>query len=328
MRMSKLFTTATIASALVIGGIGSASAAEVDPKLPKYERVSGISGSLTSIGSDTLNNLMTLWAEEFNNFYPNVNIQIQGAGTSTAPPAVTEGTANFGPMSRVMRDSEAAAFEERHGYPPTLVPVAIDTIAVFVNRDNPIDGLTIEQGDAIFSSTRRCGGASDITRWGQVGLEGSWRNRDITIYSRNAVSGTYGYFRQHALCDGDFKDSMNEQPGSASVVQGVTESLNGIGYSGIGYETSGVKAIKLGREGGSLYVANSENAASGDYPLARFLYLAVNKHPNEDLAPREREFLKMVLSREGQEVTVRDGFIPLPAAVAKREAAKLGIELK
>ncbi|MCP1676674.1 phosphate transport system substrate-binding protein [Natronocella acetinitrilica] len=322
--------TGLIAAATASVFLASAPAqsqVEVDSNLPVYESVSGVSGNLTSIGSDTLNNLMTLWAEEFNAFYPNINIQIQGAGTSTAPPALAEGTANFGPMSRVMRDSEIAAFEEAHGYPPTMVRVAIDTIAVFVNRDNPIEGMTVPQVDAVFSATRRCGYPEDITRWGQLGLEGAWANRDITLYSRNAVSGTYGFFRQHALCDGDFKDGMNEQPGSASVVQGVTESLNGIGYSGIGYETSGVRAIALARdEDAPMAAPNAENAASGDYPLARFLMLAVNKHPNEDLQPREREFLRLVLSRQGQEVTVRDGFIPLPEPVAAQERENLGIQ--
>ena len=299
---------------------------QVDPDLPTYEGTSGVSGNLTSIGSDTLNNLMTLWAEEFNRFYPNVNVQIQGAGTGTAPPALAEGTSQFGPMSRTMRSSEEAEFEGAHGYPATPVRVAIDTIAVFVNRDNPIEGMTIPQVDAVFSSTRRCGAAEDITRWGQLGLDGSWANRDITIYSRNAVSGTYGFFRQNALCDGDFKDSINEQPGSASVVQGVTESLNGIGYSGIGYETSGVRAIPLAHDEDSVMAeANAENAASGDYPLARFLYVYVNKNPERDLEPRVGEFLKLVLSKQGQEVTVRDGFIPLPAAVAAQERENLGL---
>lgn len=323
MNANKLFKGLALAGSMVCAAVAHA---DVDPNLPEYSPTSGISGNLTSIGSDTLNNLMTLWAEDFNSFYPNINIQIQGAGTSTAPPALAEGTANFGPMSRTMRDSEVAQFEEAYGYPPTMVRVGIDTIAVFVNRDNPIEGLTLAQVDAIFSSTRRCGGARDITRWGQVGMDGSWANRDITLYSRNAVSGTYGYFRQHALCDGDFKNNMNEQPGSASVVQGVSESLNGIGYSGIGYNTSGVRAISLGREEGKLYEPNSDNAASGDYPLARFLYVYVNKHPEDGLEPHTHEFLKMVLSKQGQEVNVRDGFIPLPETVAAQERERLGIE--
>ena len=300
----------------------------VDPKLHTYEAVSGVSGNLSSMGSDTLNNLMTLWAEEFNSFYPNVNIQIQGAGSGTAPPAITEGTANFGPMSRAMRESEIQSFEERHGYPPTAVPVAIDVLAVYVNKDNPIEGMTLAEVDAVFSATRRCGHNEDITRWGQLGLTGDWANRDFALYSRNAVSGTYGYFKNNALCGGDYKSSINEQPGSASVVQGVAESINGIGYSGIGYITSGVRAIPLTSEAGSTtyYEANSENAASGDYPLARYLYVYVNKHPNRDMDPMQREFLKMVMSKQGQEVTVRDGYIPLPSTVTEKVLKELGIK--
>jgi phosphate transport system substrate-binding protein len=300
---------------------------KVDADLPQYGRAPGVSGNLSSIGSDTLNNLMTLWAEEFAKFYPNVNIQIQGAGSSTAPPALTEGTANFGPMSRAMKSSEVQAFENRHGYKPIAVPVAIDVLAVYVNKDNPIQGLTMAQVDAIFSVTRRCGAPADITRWGQLGLTGAWANRDFTIYSRNAVSGTYGFFKENALCNGDFKSTINEQPGSASVVQGVTESINGIGYSGIGYVTSGVRAVPLAKAAGQPFApADAAHAADGSYPMARFLYVYVNKHPNRELAPLEREFLRMVLSKQGQEVVVKDGYIPLPATVAKKTLAELGIK--
>jgi len=316
-------------SQLVVFAIISSNASaqvEVDPELPTYEPVSGISGNLSSIGSDTLNNLMTLWAEEFQNFYPNVNIQIQGAGSSTAPPAVTEGTANFGPMSRTMRSSEIQTFEDRHGYPPTAVGTSIDLLTVIVNKDNPVECLTMEQVDAIFSVGRRCGAAEDVTRWGQLGLEGAWANRDFALYSRNAVSGTYGYFKNNALCGGDFKPSINEQPGSASVVQGVNESLNGIGYSGIGYMTSGVKPVELTAVGDDqCFAPSKENASSGNYPLARLLYVYVNKNPNRDLPPLEREFFRMVLSRQGQEVVVRDGYVPLPEVAAARIRAELGL---
>ena len=301
--------------------------ADVDPDLPTYQRVSGVSGNLTSIGSDTLNNLMTLWAEEFASFYPNVNIQIQGAGTSTAPPALVEGTSNFGPMSRAMRDSEQRAFEERHGYPATQVPVAIDLLAVYVNKDNPIEGMSIPEVDAVFSATRACGFDRNIATWGQLGLTGSWANRDITLYSRNAVSGTYGYFKENALCGGDFKSTINEQPGSSAVVRGVEQTLNGIGYSGIGYRTSGVRAIPLSREPGMpLFEPNAENAITNDYPLARFLYVYANKHPNNGWNPMEREFFRMVLSEEGQGVVYRDGYVTLPEVVASRVRKEKGLE--
>lgn len=323
-----MFVKKVLFAGVVAAAASSMAVAQsVDPDLREYERASGVSGNISSIGSDTLNNLMTLWAEEFNRFYPNVNVQIQGAGSGTAPPAVTEGTATFGPMSRAMRDSEIEAFEDRHGYEPYALPVAIDTLAVYVNNDNPIEGMSLQEVDAVFSSTRYGNHPEDITRWGQLGLDGNWTNRDIALYSRNAVSGTYGYFRDNALFGGDFKSSINEQPGSSSVVQGVSESINGIGYSGIGYLTSGVRAIPLSREhGGEMFEANAENAASGDYPLARFLYVYVNKNPNEPLDPTVEEFVKMLYSQIGQDVVVRDGFVPLPANVAEQVLADLGIE--
>ncbi len=304
---------------------GSALAVQtVDAGVPEYQRTSGVSGNLSSVGSDTLANLMTLWAEEYKRLYPNVNIQIQAAGSSTAPPALTEGTSNLGPMSRKMKDKERDAFEKKYGYKPTAIPVAIDALAVYVNKDNPIKGLTIPQVDAIFSSTRKCGYPEDITRWGQVGLTGAWADRPIQLYGRNSVSGTYGYFKKKALCKGDYKNNVNEQPGSASVVQSVTSSLNGIGYSGIGYKTSGVKAVALTKKEGRPFIeATPENAVSGKYPLARFLYIYVNKAPNKPLPPLEGEFLKMVLSKVGQNVVIKDGYIPLPAKVVEKSLAKL-----
>ena len=324
MMMKKSLVPGAIAA---LGLSVSVATAEVDPNLPAYERVSGISGNLSSVGSDTLNNLMTLWAEEFAKFYPNVNIQIQGAGTSTAPPALTEGTANFGPMSRGMRDSEQRAFEERFGYPATLVPVAIDMIAVYVNKDNPIEGLSIPQVDAIFSATRACGYDKDIGTWGAAGMTGAWANRDITLYSRNAVSGTYGFFKENALCGGDFKSSINEQPGSSAVVRGVEQTLNGIGYSGIGYRTSGVRVVPLAAtDGGEFFEATGDNAATGDYPLARFLYVAANQHPNNGWNPMEKEFFRMVLSREGQAVVDKDGYVTLSAAAAERFRKEMNLD--
>jgi phosphate transport system substrate-binding protein len=305
-------------TAFFASGVAAAPAA-VDPALPEYAPASGVSGNISSVGSDTLANLMTMWAEEYGKLYPNVNIQIQAAGSSTAPPALTEGTSNLGPMSRKMKDNELDDFESKYGYKPTAVPVAIDALAVFVNKDNPIKGLSLPQVDAIFSSTLKCGHPSEIETWGQAGLTGGWASKPIQLYGRNSVSGTYGFFKEEALCKGDYKSNVNEQPGSASVVQAVTTSNNGIGYSGIGYRTSGVRAIPLSAKEGAPFVEPSpENAVSGAYPLARFLYIYVNKKPNETLAPLEKEFLKMVLSKTGQQVVVKDGYIPLPASAAQK----------
>ena len=296
---------------------------KVDEGVPTYQKASGISGNLSSVGSDTLANLMTMWAEEFNREYPNVNIQIQAAGSSTAPPALTEGTSNLGPMSREMKDDELAAFEDKYGYKPTAIPVAIDALAVMVNKDNPIKGLTIPEVDAIFSSTHKCGHSADITNWGEAGVS-AWQAKSIQLYGRNSVSGTYGFFKEHALCKGDFKSNVNEQPGSASVVQSVTSSVNGIGYSGMGYTTSGVKMVALAKKAGEPFIeANPENALSGKYPLTRYLYVYVNKKPNTPLAPLDYEFIKMVLSKTGQQVVIKDGYIPLPAKVVEKALANL-----
>jgi phosphate transport system substrate-binding protein len=300
------------------------SASALDKGLRTYQRVSGVSGNLSSVGSDTLANLMTLWTEAFKKEYPNVNIQVQAAGSSTAPPALTEGTANFGPMSRLMKDNEVQAFEKKYGYKPTSIRVAIDTLAVYVNKDNPIQKLSIPQVDAIFSATRRCGAPEEVKKWGELGLTGSWADRPIQLYGRNSVSGTYGYFKEVALCGGDFRNNVNEQPGSASVVQSVTSSLNGIGYSGIGYVTSGVRPIPLAKtDTGAAVTPTRENALNGSYPLARYLYIYVNKKPGTALPPLEREFLKLVLSLQGQEIVLKDGYDPVTADTADREQKKL-----
>lgn len=290
----------------------------VDPSLPAYQTTTGISGNLSTVGSDTLANLMTLWAETFNSFYPNVNVQIQAAGSSTAPPALTVGTANLGPMSREMKDEEIEAFEYKYGYKPTPFPVAVDALAVMVNKDNPVKGLSMEQVDAIFSETLKCGTSKEIKTWGDAGVA-AWGAKSIQLYGRNSVSGTYGYFKEHALCKGDFKSNVNEQPGSASVVQSVTTSANGIGYSGLGYSTSGVRVLPLAKKGSTVYVEpTAENALKGTYPLTRYLFVYVNKKPSQPVPPLEREFLKMVLSKEGQEVVIKGGYIPLPANVVEK----------
>ena len=296
--------------------LNSTNALEVDPALSDYAKVSGVSGNVSSIGSDTMNNMMALWCEGFAKYYPNVKCQIEGKGSSTAPPALIEGTSTFGPMSRAMKNKEVDAFEKAFGYKPTPVKAAIDTLAVYVNKDNPISCLTIAQVDAIFSKNRACGGPHDLATWGDAGLTGEWANKPISKYGRNSASGTYGYFKKKALCKGDYKDDVKEQPGSASVVQGITEDIGGIGYSGIGYKTSGVKVVEIAKDGAECAGPTIENVMAKKYPLARFLYLYVNKAPNTDLDPLRTEFLKYVLSKEGQNVVIKDGYIPVPASIA------------
>jgi phosphate transport system substrate-binding protein len=296
----------------------------LDPDLPRYQKVRGVAGNLSSVGSDSLANLMTFWAEEFKYIYSNVNIQVQAAGSSTAPPALAEGTVNLGPMSRKMKRNELQAFEQRYGYAPTAVPVAIDALAVYVHADNPLVGLSLKQLDAIFSSNQDCGAEQPVESWGQLGLTGVWERRDLQLFGRNSVSGTYGYFKLKALCGGDFRNTVNEQPGSASVVQSVATSIGAIGYSGIGYRTASVRSVPL-LHNGEYMDATAANAVSGNYPLARYLYIYVNKPPNQPLPLLEREFVKMVLSRTGQKAVVKDGYIPLPEKFIARQRALLDL---
>ncbi len=303
-----------------------AAAVDLDPGLPAYEPVSGVSGNLVSIGSDTLNNLMTLWSEGFRSFYPNVAIQIQGAGSGTAPPALIEGTAQFGPMSRAMRGTEIEQFEARFGYEPIPMRGAIDGIGVFVHQDNPIECLSLQQVDAIFSSTRNGGADEAITTWGELGLTGEWENRPIAMYGRNSASGTFGFFREVALFSGDFSPEVREQPGSSTVIQGVASDVNGIGYSGIGYATADVRAVPLSMEtGGECFAPTAEAASAGDYPLARFLFVYMNVDPNAEMEPLRAEFVRYVYSREGQQDVVRAGFFPVVNAIAEQDLRAFGL---
>ena len=320
-----MFKKISLTSALVLAMALSAQAAptHVDAKIAKYKSAAGVAGNLSSIGSDTLNNLMTYWAEGFKKKYPNVNVQIEGKGSTTAPPALIAGTAQLGPMSRMMKSSEVESFEKKYGYKPTKIGVALDSLAVYVNKDNPIKSLSLDEVDAIYSSTRKRG-VAEITTWGQLGVTGKLAAMPISLYGRNSASGTYGYFKEHTLKNGDYKNIVKEQPGSASVVEGVAHDLAGIGYSGIGYATSGVRALPLSdKKGGPVEAANYQNVLSGKYPLSRMLYIYVAKKPGQPLPKVVEEFLKFALSKEGQEIVVKDGYDPLTAKMAEEQLKEL-----
>ena len=296
-----------------------------DAVLTDYEKKAGVSGSLTSVGSDTLAGIMTLWVEAFQRLYPSVNGQVQASGSSTAPPALVEQTAQFGPMSRPMRTREIEAFQRQHGYLPTELKVAIDAIGIFVHRDNPIKGLNFKQLDSIFSATLRCGATESIVTWSQLGLEDDWAKRSMQLFGRNSVSGTYGYFKKNALCGGDFRDNVNEQPGSASVVQSVASAINTIGYSGIGHQMSMVKLLPIARSGSDYVKATQENIGSGNYPLSRYLYIYLNKALSQPLSPIEREFIRFIYSQQGQSLVSKEGYVPISARIAQSELKKVGL---
>jgi phosphate transport system substrate-binding protein len=323
--MTKILRLTALAAGVIFSTAAMAQKT-VDPTLPDYKPGSGVSGSLTSIGSDTLNNLMTYWAEGYRKFYPNVNIQIQGAGSGTAPPAMVQGTAQFGPMSRPMKGTEIGDFEKRYGYKPTAIRGAIDALGVFVHKDNPIQCLSLQQIDAMFSSTRRGGANAAITTWGQAGLTGEWANRPVAMYGRNSASGTYGYFKDVALSGGDYSPAVREQPGSSTVIQGVASDINGIGYSGVGYGTADVKAVQIRGADGKCYGPTGEHASSGNYAIARFLYIYVNRNPNQAMEPLRAEFIRYVYSKQGQQDVIRAGFFPLVKAIADEDLKTFGLQ--
>ncbi|MSO90299.1 MAG: PstS family phosphate ABC transporter substrate-binding protein [Acetobacteraceae bacterium] len=303
-----------------------AQAQGVDPKLADYKPVSGVSGSLKSIGSDTLNNLMTLWAEGFRSRYPNVQIEIEGKGSSTAPPAMVAGTAHFGPMSRPMKGAEVDQFAKKYGYKPHAIRTAVDALAIYVHKDNPIQCMTLQQVDAVFSKGRRGGEEKDLRTWGDLGMTGQWAVKPISLYGRNSASGTYGYFKEVALFNGDFKDSVKEQPGSSTVVQGVASDKFAIGYSGIGYKTADVRTVPIAtKKGEKCFEASAENAYSGDFPISRFLYIYLNKNPSQPLDPVRAEFVKFMLSKQGQDATVKDGYFPVTSDIAREDLKALGL---
>ena len=305
-------------------GLMSSPFASAQLALADYQVTNHVEGGFSSVGSDTLANLMTLWSEHYKMLYPDVTIQIQAAGSATAPPALIESISTFGPMSRKMKPHEIVEFEQQFGYKPLAIPVAIDALSVYVNKNNPISGLSIAQVDAIFSATRNCGYPTDIKHWNDVGLIGSLRLKSIQLFGRNSISGTYSYFRKKALCKGKYKKNLSEQPGSAAVVQSVATSINGIGYSGIGYKTKGVRIVPLSKKKGEAYIVpTTQTIESGTYPLSRFLYIYINKKPGVALPVVEKEFLKFVLSRQGQEIVVKDGYVALPKAMISKILSKI-----
>lgn len=315
---------ATTLGRLMISLVAFSTAVRAETELPRYVPATDLAGIITSVGSDTMVYLVSFWAVEFKKLYPRVQVRITQAGSATAPPALASGESNIGPMSRPMNDKEIAEFEKRHGHKPTEIRVALDTLAVYANQKNPIAGLTMAQVDAVFSDERRCGKKTDVQRWGQVGAVSEWTERYIDLYGRNLISGTYAFFREHALCKGSFRKTLQMKPTSVEVVSAVMTKPNAIGYSGIGYLRPGVRALPLAARAGEPFVeATPENARNGRYPLTRFLYLYVNKTPGTPLPALEREFLHFVLSGTGQSIVDNDGFIPLVAEQLRAELAKL-----
>jgi phosphate transport system substrate-binding protein len=315
-----------LATALVANVVTVTAASALDANLPAYQAVSGISEQIKSVGSDTLNNEMALWAKGFEGLYPGVTIEIEGKGSATAPPALLEGASQFGPMSRPMTADEIAAFEKKYGYNVARFRVAADALAVYVNKDNPIPCLTMQQVDQIFSATRQGSGSRSIDKWGDAGLTGEWATTPISLYGRNSLSETYEFFKSTALYGGDYKEAVKQQPGSAEVVESVANDKFAIGYSGLGYKTDGVRTVPLAAfYGAQCYDTTAEATYSGKYPIARYLYIYLNKAPGEPLDPLRAEFIKYILSKDGQTLTEEGGYFPITNEIREHDLEALGI---
>jgi phosphate transport system substrate-binding protein len=322
MKILSLASSVLIGMTLVTG----AHALDVDPQIPAYKRVPVGAAQITSVGSDTLGDLMRNWADEFTKLNPNVKIQVESKGSSTAPPALLGGLSQLGAMSRPMRSDEYEPLEKKYGYHPTSFPVAVDALAVYVNKDNPIECLTLRQLDDIFSKAYLHPGGTNIKTWGDAGLTGDWAAAPIALFGRNSASGTHDTFVDAVLHHGEFRDELKEEPGSAEVVKMVAGNKHAIGYSGIGYLTEGVRTVPLAvAPGEKCYDTSPASTYSGNYPLARYLYIYLNKAPAKPLDPAVLEFAKYVLSRDGQTETLKSGFYPITEAVRAKGLTALGI---
>lgn len=301
---------------------GSLAAAEYDgalnPALKPYkETTANLSGTLRAVGSDTLSSKMVYWAERFFQKYPETRLTLENTGSAAAPPALMDGTADIGPMSRAMTSDELAAFKEKFGYEPTRIVVAYDAVAVFVEKDNPVPALTLEQVKAIFGE----GGA--LKTWGDLGLHGEWKSRPVVCFGRNDKSGTHDFFQKHALAGAPF-GKVRIKPGNRAIVDSIARNEGGVGYASIAYRNVYVRPLALAAEADKPPVEPTfYNVAHEFYPLGRKLSLYINKKPGEALPPLLKEFLAFVLSREGQELVVREDFGPLSPEHQAAQLAKL-----
>lgn len=281
--------------------------------LPSYAPVVDLTGKIASIGDSTTTNLVARLAAEFRMMYPNVTLEITASPTSIGPSALLDGRADIVPMSRRLTHEEVQGFTKKYGYPPTEIRVANDALAIYVEKRNPLPGLTLVQLDGIFSRTQRRGGSS-IETWGQAGLTEEWAELPITLYGYGLGDGARQVFQQQGLDGGEFRLSLRVEGGGSSIVQGVAANPGAIGFASIFFTCKGVRVVPLAGADGRFYAPTTENVRGLQYPLSRFLYICVNKSPRRPLEGPAAEFLRFLLSGEGQHIVADGGNIPLDAA--------------
>jgi phosphate transport system substrate-binding protein len=328
-------TCLLLSAALAAAPAGPAAEAPgVDPALPAYQPQGGLRGELHSVGADVMDVVTLGWLELFRAAHPKVTATLEARAPGTAIPALVNGWGHLGPVARELFPHEEEQFREKFGYAPTAVRVATasydhtgtaQTIGFYVNDDNPLASLTLDQVRELYAK----GGA--LSKWGQLGLTGDWAERPIELWGLKRPSGVANYLQTRVLGGREFRTGINERvnqddvPALDAITTGIASSRYAIGYSGLGSARSGIKVLALAERDGAATVAPTrENVAAHRYPLARFVYIYVNRAPGKPLDPNVREFLRLVLSREGQEVVARQGlYLPLTAALAREERAKL-----
>ncbi|MDR4461106.1 MAG: PstS family phosphate ABC transporter substrate-binding protein [Nitrospirales bacterium] len=285
----------------------------IDQQIPHYSSQRGVSGKIKIIGSTTMDPILKKWKDQLEKVQPHLDITLDTEGSNIGFESLMSGKTHIAAMSRPLKNEEIKEFTKRVGYPPTSVPVAVDAFAVFVHKDNPLDQITFQQLDAVFSSERRRGAQESLDHWGQLGLSGTWEHASILAQIRDSNSGTGQFFREFVLLGGKDKETSVIQPGAASVVHAVMNDPYAIGYSGIGYRTDSVKPLRVAGEQGEPFIEPTfETASNGSYPLRRVLYLYVN-HPSQAKdSPLLSEVVKFAVSQEGQQVVAQSGFFPLP----------------
>lgn len=303
------------------------------------DAAAGPPGTLHSVGADTMDELTFGWLRIFRRRFPDVDATIEARSSLSAAPALTSGLADVAPVAREFLPGEHDAFVQKFGYPPLLIRVAggsyatpnrSHALAVYVHRDNPVRSLTMAQLDAVFSATRRRGAAREVATWGDLGATGEWAQRPVNLYSIRRPNGIANFFQQRVLLGGDYRVGIRERNGAddtaalGAVVESIAGDVAGIGFAGFAQARSEVRPLALAEEGDRFVEGSPATVRDHSYPLARWVYIAVNRRPGEPLPRNVRAFLEIVLSAEGQRVVEEEGaFLPLPPAILEAERARI-----
>lgn len=319
--LRKLIISTCSALILAVG----LSAIAVADELPEYQPGSLGKTSLSSVGSDSMADLVDLWAAEFNKFHPQTKVQVVSRGSATAPAALIEGTADVGPMARPMKSVELEKFKRSYGFEPTQIRTAMAGVAIYVSKSNPIKSISFEQLDALYSKSMNRGAKAEIASWQDLGVNLGVSKNDVMLLGAGLSSFARSFFRQQVLMLGDFSSDVTMTADTASMLETISLNDNAIGFGAVLDEIpEGVRLLPVSRSGDGKAVLPTKTALrNGDYPLGRFLNVYIVREPGKEIDPETKEFLRFVLSKNGQAIVAEEGLLPLPVSIAKQELAKL-----